>query len=157
MFCVRHKQPALFDYKQDEPVKAHLILLAHGSKDSNWCRTFELGLGTINNRLEKNASLAYMEMAVPSLENVISKYYLLGEREFEVLPLFFAAGRHLLHDVPEKIARMNGQYKGINITLLDEVGSYDAFWTGLGELIASNHPSSKAVHASESTGIRPHA
>ena len=76
MFCVRHKQPALFDYKQDEPVKAHLILLAHGSKDSNWCRTFELGLGTINNRLEKNASLAYMEMgtaesAVYEMEKVL--------------------------------------------------------------------------------------
>ena len=136
---------------------SHLILLAHGSKDSNWCKTFETGLDTINRRLEHNASLAYMEMASPSLENVISKYYLLGERSFEVLPLFFAAGRHLLHDVPEKIAKLNSQYKGINITLLDEVGHYDAFWTGLGELIANNYPSAKAAQPSESAAIRTSA
>ena len=85
------------------------------------CQTFELGLKTINQRLEKNASLAYMEMASPSLEHVISKNYLQGERSFEVLPLFFAAGRHLLHDVPEKITRLNQQFKGVDITLLNEI------------------------------------
>ncbi len=133
---------------------SHLILLAHGSKDSNWCQTFELGLKTINKRLEKNASLAYMEMASPSLEHVISKNYLQGERSFEVLPLFFAAGRHLLHDVPKKITRLNQQFKGVDITLLNEVGSYDAFWIGLGELIANHYPSAEAAHSCESTGIQ---
>ena len=121
---------------------SHLILLAHGSRDSNWCNTFEAGLKNINNHLEQHASLAYMEMAAPSLEKEVEKYYLAGVREFDVLPLFFAAGRHLLHDVPELIATLHDQFDGITIRLLEEVGRYEAFWHGLGQLIASERTAS---------------
>ena len=136
-------------------MSSHLILLAHGSKDDNWCQTFEKGLKSINNRLEQNASLAYMEMASPSLENIISKQYLLGERNFEVLPLFFAAGRHLLHDVPEKIARLNHQYDAVRINLLKEVGGHDAFWSSLGDLIVNKYYSARAVPSDDSVGNQP--
>lgn len=136
-------------------MSCHLILLAHGSKDDNWCQTFEKGLKTINERLENDASLAYMEMASPSLENIISKQYLLGEREFEVLPLFFAAGRHLLHDVPEKIARLNQQYDSIHIKLLDEVGSHNAFWFSLGDLIVNKYFSARAVRSNDAAENQP--
>jgi len=135
-------------------MSSHLILLAHGSKDNNWCQTFEKGLKTINNRLEHNASLAYMEMASPSLEHIISKQYLLGQRDFDVLPLFFAAGRHLLHDVPEKVARLNQQYAAVRINLLEEVGSHDAFWSSLGDLIVNKYKSVTAVESDESAGIQ---
>ena len=80
--------------------RRQMILLAHGSRDPNWCGTFETGLAVINRHLEANACLAYMEMAAPGLDTVISKYYLKGVRHFDILPLFFAEGRHLLHDVP---------------------------------------------------------
>lgn len=118
-------------------MNTQLILLAHGSRDSNWCLTFEQGLKNINKHLEGHASLAYMEMATPGLEAEIAKYYQQGVREFEVLPLFFAAGRHLLHDVPELIAKLHDQFDGVSISLLAEVGKYEAFWEAMGRLIAS--------------------
>lgn len=118
-------------------MNSQLILLAHGSRDSNWCLTFEKGLKDINTHLERDASLAYMEMASPDLKQEIATHYQQGIRDFEVLPLFFAAGRHLLHDVPELIAKLHDQFDGVSINLLSEVGSYEAFWQGLGMLIAS--------------------
>ena len=130
-------------------MSSRLILLAHGSRNSNWCKTFVKGTRIINKRLEHEASLAYMEMAAPSLENVISRHYLLGDRNFEVLPLFFAAGRHLLHDVPKKIERLNSQYSDIDIRLLDELGCHDAFWTALGDLIANRYFTDKKVTSGE--------
>ncbi len=114
-----------------------LILLAHGSRDSNWCATFEHGLQVINGALAQDACLAYMEMASPSLETVIANHYLRGVRQFNILPLFFAAGRHLLHDVPEQIENLQQAHPGLDIRLLEAVGRQDEFWHALGVMIAS--------------------
>ena len=121
----------------DTQQKPHLILLAHGSKNQNWCLTFEKGLNSINGHLQQHASLAYMEMASPDLGSVIHEHYSRGVKNFHVLPLFFAAGRHLMHDVPEIITALHNQFDGVNIKLLNEVGSYDQFWQGLGRMLAS--------------------
>jgi len=114
-----------------------LILLAHGSRDSNWCHTFESGLEVINSYLQEGACLAYMEMARPSLENVITTHYLSGVRKFNILPLFFAAGRHLLHDVPTQIENLQREHAGVEITLLEAVGRQGEFWHALGAMIAN--------------------
>jgi len=119
--------------------KRQLILLAHGSRDANWCATFERGLAVINRHLEAGACLAYMEMAAPGLDTVISNYYLRGERNFDILPLFFAAGRHLLHDVPGQIETLQLRFPGIDIRLLEAVGRQDVFWEALGALISTEY------------------
>ena len=130
-----------------------LILLAHGSRDSNWCDTFESGLGVINSYLQNGASLAYMEMATPSLETVIATHYLDGVRKFDVLPLFFSAGRHLLHDVPTQIEKLERENKGVEIFLRDAVGRQSEFWQALGSMIASEYSeyaiSAQRLHGNE--------
>ena len=120
--------------------KPQLILLAHGSRDRNWCRTFESGLQVINRSLEKDASLAYMEMAEPGLETVIAGHFLEGKRDFQLLPLFFAAGRHLRKDVPEMIEELQARYNGTTIELLEPVGEQDGFWQGVAGLITDQYP-----------------
>jgi sirohydrochlorin cobaltochelatase len=124
---------------KDKSDSEQLILLAHGSRDSNWCDTFESGLEVINSYLQEGACLAYMEMAAPSLENVISMHYLSGVRRFSILPLFFAAGRHLLHDVPAQIEKMQSEHAGVEIKLLDAVGRQGEFWHALGAMIANEN------------------
>jgi len=117
----------------------HLILLAHGSSDSNWTGTLEHGLSRINDFLSKKAAIAYLEKATPSLDAVISKSCLQGNKVFDVLPLFFAEGRHLLHDVPEIIVRLSEQYPDITINLLPAIGCQDVFWEALGIMIRSEY------------------
>jgi sirohydrochlorin ferrochelatase len=56
-----------------------------------------------------------------------------------VLPLFFAEGRHLLHDVPEIIDRLSEQYPDITINLLPAIGCQDVFWEALGIMIRSEY------------------
>jgi sirohydrochlorin cobaltochelatase len=128
--------PDAMDAFPDLIMHTKLILLAHGSRDNNWCQTFENGLKIINQRLDQDATLAYMEMATPSFENVVSTYYLQGIKKVRVLPLFFAAGRHLLHDVPEKISDLQSNLEGLEIELLKNVGEYEEFWYYLGDLIS---------------------
>jgi len=118
------------------PNTSQLILLAHGSRDPNWCQTFEAGQGLVNDYLDQKAGLAYMEMAAPSLEELVGEYYQQGKKDIQVLPLFFAAGRHLLVDVPQMMDDLRRQYAGLRLDLLDPVGHHPAFWHHLGSMIA---------------------
>lgn len=118
---------------------AQLILLAHGSRDPRWCENFEQGLTVINRHLDRPACLAYFEMASPSLESVIGEIILQGHSSIEILPLFFAEGRHLLQDIPKIISALQQDNKGITIRLLDAVGNHKIFWEALGIMISAQH------------------
>ena len=62
-------------------------------------------------QLNQHASLAIMELATPSLEQVIEREYALGTRHFNIIPLFLAARKHLLVDVPNQLDDMKAQLK----------------------------------------------
>lgn len=87
------------------------ILLAHGSSDPNWLAPFETLLQRIRGELTDSArvELAYMELADPSLEHSIRQLADQGYRHIDVLPLFFAAGRHLRKDVPAMLNELQQQ------------------------------------------------
>ncbi|WP_417518266.1 sirohydrochlorin chelatase [Marinobacter sp.] len=97
-----------------------IILLAHGSSDKRWCDTFET---LANPTLEavSNSRIAYMELAEPSLEAVVQDGVAEGAREFTVVPLFLAAGRHLRKDVPAMIEALE-QSTGASIRLSPPIG-----------------------------------
>ena len=107
---------------------SHFILLAHGSRDKRWCQTLEEGLEVMQHSLTRPVSLAYMEMASPSLEQVIETQYGLECRHFTILPLFFAAGRHLLTDVPLQLQALKKQYPDAEFVLEEPLGKQSAFW-----------------------------
>jgi len=97
-----------------------IILLAHGSSDQRWCQTFE-ALATPTLESVPGSSIAYMELAEPSLDTVISEGSSNGIRQYTVVPLFLAAGRHLRKDVPAMIEELQTQYD-VSITLASPIG-----------------------------------
>src|SRR5690606_41933072 len=97
-----------------------VILLAHGSSDPHWTQPF-VQLEQIIRQQEPAAAVAFMELAEPSLETVITKASTEGYREFSVLPLFFAAGRHLRQDVPKQIQQLEAQLQ-VRVSLLPPIG-----------------------------------
>ncbi|MFT5482150.1 MAG: sirohydrochlorin cobaltochelatase [Halieaceae bacterium] len=107
---------------------SHCILLAHGSRDPRWCETFQVGLASVESQLQQTATLAYMEMAKPSLEDTVKQQYQLGIRSFNVIPLFFAAGTHLLVDVPNIFEALRRQLPGVTFTLQAPLGEAPTFW-----------------------------
>lgn len=96
----------------------HTLLLAHGSRDPAWGEAFE----QLANRLQGRGlavSLAYMELAEPSMETLIAEKFARTAPEGEasekpariaVLPLFLAAGRHLREDVPAQIRDLESRF-----------------------------------------------
>jgi sirohydrochlorin cobaltochelatase len=108
--------------------ETHFILLAHGSPDPRWRETFEQGLATMRPGLNNETSLAYMEMATPSLADIVAYEHSRGVREFAIVPLFFATGRHLRIDVPLQIEALRSNFAGIDIQMHEPVGKDSAFW-----------------------------
>lgn len=100
------------------------ILLAHGSSDPHWLRPFDELLTQIRASLQENGTrveMAYMELAEPSLEHMVSVLADEGYTHIDVLPLFFAAGRHLRVDVPRQIDALQKEHL-VLLTLLAPVG-----------------------------------
>ncbi|MFK4751551.1 sirohydrochlorin chelatase [Oceanobacter antarcticus] len=99
------------------------ILLAHGSSDPNWVKPFEQLAGQIRENLDQSGrvELAYMELAEPSLEHQVAALSDDGMTHIDVLPLFFAAGRHLRKDVPLQLEALQRQHL-VKLTLHPPVG-----------------------------------
>lgn len=101
-------------------MNSRIILLAHGSSDKHWCDTFEkLAAPTLE--AVANSRIAYMELAEPSLETIVSEGVAEGARDYVVVPLFLAAGRHLRKDVPAMLADL-GKRHGVEMQLAPPVG-----------------------------------
>ncbi len=99
------------------------VLLAHGSSDANWLKPFEQLTSSIRQSVGATAriELAYMELAEPSLESVTTQLSDEGYGVIEVLPLFFAAGRHLRKDVPMQLNALSKEHM-VRMTLKQPVG-----------------------------------
>ncbi len=97
-----------------------IILLAHGSSDPRWCETFEqLAAPTLSS--VQHSAIAYMELAEPSLDTIISAGKANGTLNYTIVPLFLAAGRHLRKDVPAMIEQLESEH-GVHIKLADPIG-----------------------------------
>lgn len=101
--------------------QTRIILLAHGSSDQRWCKTFE-DLAEPTLQAVPEARVAYMELSQPSLEEEIAVAAAAGIREVRVLPLFLAAGRHLRKDVPEMLDAYRAKYQ-LDISLMPPIGN----------------------------------
>lgn len=110
-----------------------IILLAHGSSDKRWCETFE-GLAQPTLDAVPDSLIAYMELASPSLQSVISDAAKEGVTEFSIIPLFLAAGRHLRKDVPAMIRELE-QSLGVTIDLGAPVGENPLLGCAIRDLV----------------------
>ncbi|QSP94077.1 CbiX/SirB N-terminal domain-containing protein [Marinobacter salinisoli] len=97
-----------------------IILLAHGSSDRHWCETFEK-LATPTLEAVDGSRIAYMELASPSLEDVIAEGANAGCTSFTIVPLFLAAGRHLRKDVPVMVKTLEAAHN-VSIQLAPPIG-----------------------------------
>lgn len=112
-----------------------LILLAHGSRDARWRAPFDDLAQALAARLEVPLRMAYMELCEPSLETTAAELAAAGCRQADILPLFFAAGRHLREDVPGQIDALHAAHPDLALDLLAPVGEHPAFVDALVAII----------------------
>lgn len=111
-----------------------IILLAHGSSDKRWCDTFE-ALAEPTLKAVSNSRIAYMELAEPSLETIVHEGIAAGTRDFTIVPLFLAAGRHLRKDVPAMIEALE-KSTGASIKLSPPIGDNPLLGHAIKDVVA---------------------
>jgi sirohydrochlorin cobaltochelatase len=83
-----------------------LVLLAHGSRDPEWARTFLVLRERLAQRLPGTpVELAFLEQMRPALPEAIAGLAARGAERITVLPLFMAQGSHLREQLPAIVAR----------------------------------------------------
>ncbi|MEX0603168.1 MAG: CbiX/SirB N-terminal domain-containing protein [Marinobacter sp.] len=118
-----------------------VILLAHGSSDPKWCETFEkLAAPTI--AAVPGSVVAYMELAEPSMESIVTNAVEQGCHNFTIMPLFLAVGRHLRKDVPEMISVMEKTHK-VKISLAPPIGENPQLGLAIREVVEQTLNSSR--------------
>jgi sirohydrochlorin cobaltochelatase len=112
-----------------------LVLLAHGSRDPRWRKPFEALLQRVADAVgAAQVGLAYMEMAEPTLTEVVVAAREAGYRRFRILPLFMAAGAHLAQDVPFQLELLKISYPDLELTLLPPVGEHPEIQAAMARL-----------------------
>jgi sirohydrochlorin ferrochelatase len=107
----------------------HLLIAAHGSRrEASNEELKQLGikvsamLGVANHQVD----VAFLELAAPSIENVLLGLFNNHVKEVIVLPYFLSAGNHVVRDIPEEISKVLVQWPDNKITLLPHVGALDS-------------------------------
>ena len=109
--------------------KIGLVLLAHGSRDPNWTKSFEKLLADLKNETENGCvRLAFMELAKPSLEDAVMACVKDGATQIRVLPLFMALGKHLEKDIPKQVERLAALHEKIKFKLLPSVVDFPSVY-----------------------------
>ena len=109
-----------------------LILLAHGSKDPKWCKSFENLVVGAGHDLHL---LAYMDLVEPSLFSVTKQLSNNGTKKIKILPLFMSGGGHIDKDIPELVKELKAKFPNIDFEILPPIGEHPKVILEMKEII----------------------
>lgn len=106
-----------------------LLIVAHGSRRTASNDEIRVLAGKIAEYLklpEQRVQVAFLELALPTIETALNDCFESGIDEVCVLPYFLASGNHVVADVPREIAAVQSKWPDKTITLLPHIGAADA-------------------------------
>ena len=108
-------------------MKQGIVVLGHGSRAS---------VGQANEVVFKISDIIkaktghdFVETAImnrkselATIEDAVGKLVARGVKRITVVPMFFADGMHIRHDIPEEIAALEGRFPGVAISMAAHIG-----------------------------------
>jgi sirohydrochlorin cobaltochelatase len=100
-----------------------LILFAHGARDPKWAEPFRRLQQVAQARLaDVKVELAFLELMMPRLPELVEQLVREGSREVTIVPVFFGQGGHVLRDLPAMVAQLRQAYPTLALHVADAVG-----------------------------------
>ena len=101
------------------------ILLAHGSKDPRWRKSFEdLLEKSVKSSPNKTFCLCYLELCKPSLSEIVKD---LADNtkisNINIHPIFLSAGIHFNEDIQTMVSDLQAIYPHLKFKINDVVGN----------------------------------
>ena len=102
------------------------ILLAHGSIDARWRKSFETLLERIENHSPKKIfRLCYLELCGPSLSETVNDLIVNNSKISTIIihPIFLSAGVHFNEDIQTMVYELQSIYPHLKFKINDVVGN----------------------------------
>ncbi len=98
-------------------MKNAILLFAHGSRNPAWAREFE----TLRDEVRSAApqalvELCYLELCTPDFAAGVHALTARGAQDIEVVPIFFAPGKHTVEDLPALVSEAQIAHPGVRFT-----------------------------------------
>ncbi|WP_292934351.1 CbiX/SirB N-terminal domain-containing protein [Noviherbaspirillum sp.] len=100
-----------------------LILFAHGARDPRWAEPFQrLQQITQAQSPQVRVALAFLELMMPKLPELVRQLVQDGCTDMTVVPVFFGQGGHVLRDLPVMIEQLKKEFPGLQLKSAAAVG-----------------------------------
>ena len=117
-------------------MKPWLVLLAHGSRDAEWRAPFDQLTADAQASLSSVAvRLAFLQLAEPTLEEIVAEANCARADTITVHPLFMAQGRHVNVDIERLMNDLSEVYPELELKLRTHIGSDARLWTLMREIV----------------------
>ena len=120
-----------------------IVLFAHGSRDPAWRLPLEAVLTQVQSQHPGPCRLAFLELMQPSLVNTLDDLAALGCRHIRIMPLFWAAGKHVNRDLVDIVAAFSQDQPEVRVEVAPPLGDN----APMRDAIASWALGSDALHA----------
>ncbi|HNY30395.1 MAG TPA: CbiX/SirB N-terminal domain-containing protein [Fibrobacteria bacterium] len=105
-------------------MKKHVVLFGHGSRASGSDLAIRAVARDLGQRTGWEVLVAHMELAKPSLPEVVRSLVQKGIRSVSVVPYFLHVGIHLREDIPALLDGIRAEHPGLQLVLTEPLG-YD--------------------------------
>ncbi|HSM35250.1 MAG TPA: class II aldolase/adducin family protein [Longimicrobiales bacterium] len=102
-----------------------LVLLAHGSREATWKDPLLDVAEQLGRRQRRAVRVAFLQFDRPDLPTLAAELRREGIDRIDLIPVFYAAGRHLNDDVPALVERLESE--GTAVEVLDAPGELEEF------------------------------
>lgn len=111
------------------------LLFAHGSRDAAWALPFQaMQMRVAAANPDAPCILAYLELMQPDFAAAAVQLAAAGSSRVRVLPIFFAAGKHLRVDLPELIAQAQAAHPQLQFEVMPPAGESAVLQNAIVEL-----------------------
>lgn len=109
-------------------MKQGIVVLGHGSRasvgEANQVvfRVSDVIKTKVGHDLVETA-IMNRKSELPTIEDAVKKLVARGAGRIVIVPMFFADGMHIRHDIPEEIAALTAELPDITITMAGHIGA----------------------------------
>ena len=104
-----------------------IILFGNGARNAEYVEPFRrIRAAMLSRQPQARVEIGFLELSQPTLEEAVAALVAQGATQIRIVPVFFAPGRHVLKDLPERAAAAIERHPGLQIDLADAVGTATA-------------------------------
>ena len=118
--------------------KEHYILIFHGSDNSNLISKTDLIKNYLQNNLNKNLTICFVQKLSPSFSEALEIAHLHNTKKIVCLPMLLLPGHHLIKDIPLTVENFKKKHKNCEVKILPCLADSKYFFDFLLKTLQSN-------------------